>query len=434
MGEDRKAVLLDEGRELDVTLVKGASEFLAGLLGDAPAKRGAATLRVVKNAAGQSFVAVLLAGKYAGLLSTADAQGLVPILSAYERGGMVTQATARVAASADDPAKPVVRVSLAEPGQLLDSLRAVASAPAKEPPPSQPTPGQYCRNCGRQLPSGAKFCLECGTPVGPIPMPGGAAVLPAGVRTPVAPAVSASASQKAPRAQSSRIPPKKPGWWSRLGNLQKAGVVGGAVVVLAIIGTVAGTAGGKDAETVVSSSTSVAEVTTASSVAATLAATRELASATPEASTTSTQTLIATTTTTEAPTTTTTTTEAPTTTTQSATTTTASPSGSPLRIVSVHYDADGNDHKNLNDEYIVFEVLQSGSLQGHTVEDEANHRYHFPSQAFSAGQVFKLHTGSGTSTDTDLYWGESGTAVWNNDGDTVKVLDASGKTVTSYSY
>jgi hypothetical protein len=139
-------------------------------------------------------------------------------------------------------------------------------------------------------------------------------------------------------------------------------------------------------------------------------------------------------TTTSAPATTTTT-AAPTTTTSSPTTTSTTVfSGSPLEIVSVNYDAPGNDNNNLNEEYVTFRVLVSGSLQGYAVEDAANHRYNFFSRVFSSGAVFKLHTGVGADTQTDLYWGQSGSAIWNNDGDTVKVIDPHGQVVLSHTY
>jgi hypothetical protein len=108
--------------------------------------------------------------------------------------------------------------------------------------------------------------------------------------------------------------------------------------------------------------------------------------------------------------------------------------GSPLEIVSIHYDAEGDDNKNLNDEYIVFRVTRAGSLFGYAIQDEYGWRYDFPNRVFSAGQVFKLHTGVGTDTQTDLYWNKSGSAVWNNTGDTVKVLDSQGRVVLSRSY
>lgn len=107
---------------------------------------------------------------------------------------------------------------------------------------------------------------------------------------------------------------------------------------------------------------------------------------------------------------------------------------SPLQILDVNYDAPGNDNFNLNEEYVVFEVLVSGSVVGYAIEDETGHRYDFPDRVFQRGQVFTLHTGVGTDAQTDLYWGATGSAIWNNSGDTVRVLDPVGQIVTSYSY
>jgi len=108
-------------------------------------------------------------------------------------------------------------------------------------------------------------------------------------------------------------------------------------------------------------------------------------------------------------------------------------SPSPISVLSANYDAPGNDNQNLNEEYITFKVLVSGSLIGYAVEDASGHHYDFPDRIFQAAQTFKLHTGSGVNTQTDLYWGAS-QAIWNNDGDTVKVLDPQGHVVTSYKY
>ena len=112
----------------------------------------------------------------------------------------------------------------------------------------------------------------------------------------------------------------------------------------------------------------------------------------------------------------------------------ASAGGCPLEIISANYDAPGNDNFNLNEEYITFQVLVSASLVGYAIEDITGHRYEFPDQVFSRGQIFKLHTGQGVDTQTDLYWGATGSAIWNNDGDIVKVLDPQGQILLSYSY
>jgi micrococcal nuclease len=110
------------------------------------------------------------------------------------------------------------------------------------------------------------------------------------------------------------------------------------------------------------------------------------------------------------------------------------PSDSPLRIVEVEYDAPGDDSLSLNEEYITFEVLVSGTLLGYSVEDQTGHRYQFPDRVFKKGDRFKLHSGEGTDTQTDLYWGASGAAIWNNSGDTVKVLDPRDHIVETYDY
>ncbi|WP_066418719.1 lamin tail domain-containing protein [Halorubrum aethiopicum] len=107
-----------------------------------------------------------------------------------------------------------------------------------------------------------------------------------------------------------------------------------------------------------------------------------------------------------------------------------------LAIVEIHADADGNDNENLNDEYVVLENTGETTLDlsGWTVADSADHTYTVPDGfKLGAGERVTIHSGSGTDTETDLYWGRS-TAVWNNGGDTVIVTDASGTVVIEESY
>jgi micrococcal nuclease len=106
----------------------------------------------------------------------------------------------------------------------------------------------------------------------------------------------------------------------------------------------------------------------------------------------------------------------------------------PLEIVQVEYDPPGDDTLDLNQEYIVFRVLATGSLHGYSVEDESGKHFDFPDRSYQKGQTIKLHSGRGANTATDLYWGVSGSAIWNNDGDTVKVLDPQGHIVASLAY
>jgi endonuclease YncB( thermonuclease family) len=93
------------------------------------------------------------------------------------------------------------------------------------------------------------------------------------------------------------------------------------------------------------------------------------------------------------------------------------------------------DGSTLNDEYVDFENTGSGAqdLTGWTVEDAAGNSYQFPDGfSLGAGETVRLHSGDGTDSATDLYWG--GYYIWNNSGDTVLLYDGSGSLHTEYSY
>ncbi len=110
------------------------------------------------------------------------------------------------------------------------------------------------------------------------------------------------------------------------------------------------------------------------------------------------------------------------------------PADSPLKIVAVEYNAPGDDSLSLNEEYVVFQVLASGTLLGYKVEDQTGHRYAFSDHIYAKDDLITLHSGQGADTASDIYWGASGAAIWNNDGDTVKVLDPQGQIVEIYDY
>lgn len=110
--------------------------------------------------------------------------------------------------------------------------------------------------------------------------------------------------------------------------------------------------------------------------------------------------------------------------------------GTSLAVAEVHADAEGTESENLNDEYIVFENTGSEplDLSGWTISDEAGRTYTVPDgTTLEAGATITLHTGSGTDTATDLYWG-SGSAIWNNGGDTITVLNNTDATVLEETY
>lgn len=107
-----------------------------------------------------------------------------------------------------------------------------------------------------------------------------------------------------------------------------------------------------------------------------------------------------------------------------------------LAVAEIHADAEGTESENLNDEYVVFENTGDAALElgGWTVADEAGKTYTFPEGfRLDAGATVTLHTGSGTDTGSDLYWGRQ-SAVWNNDGDTVVVTTDTGEEVLRVSY
>jgi len=176
MAEESREVLLNGGSDVGITLVSGADEFLRKVLGDAPAKTGVVVLRVVKNAAGKPFIAVLLGGKHVGFLPRTEAEGLLPTLGGFTQRGAVAQAKGRVSASSGGAEQPVLTVSLPALGQASGAagapeIKVPSATPSAvpsaviEPPASQPIGGLHCRNCGKVLPPEARFCLGCGTPV-----------------------------------------------------------------------------------------------------------------------------------------------------------------------------------------------------------------------------------------------------------------------------
>ncbi|MEZ3166296.1 lamin tail domain-containing protein [Halorubrum ejinorense] len=107
-----------------------------------------------------------------------------------------------------------------------------------------------------------------------------------------------------------------------------------------------------------------------------------------------------------------------------------------LAVAEINADAEGDDRENLNDEYIVFENTGDDPLDvsGWTVADDAGHTYTIPDGVTIGSEAtLTLRTGSGTNTETELYWG-SGSPIWNNNGDTVIVTTDDGERVVEEQY
>ena len=110
-----------------------------------------------------------------------------------------------------------------------------------------------------------------------------------------------------------------------------------------------------------------------------------------------------------------------------------------LRFHGAQYDSPGSDTRSatsLNNEWV--SLINSGgspvNLNHYTIRDKANHVYTFGNVTIAGnGGRLWLHTGKGTNTTTNRYWG-SGNYIWNNDGDTAYLRNASGKALDSCSW
>jgi endonuclease YncB( thermonuclease family) len=106
-------------------------------------------------------------------------------------------------------------------------------------------------------------------------------------------------------------------------------------------------------------------------------------------------------------------------------------------VVEINADAPGDDGQNLNGEWVRFTNAGDDvvDLDGWEVADEsASHRYRFSGLRLDPGSSVTLFSGCGTDDATSRYWCTSGSAVWNNSGDTVFLRDGRGNIVVSLSY
>jgi micrococcal nuclease len=105
--------------------------------------------------------------------------------------------------------------------------------------------------------------------------------------------------------------------------------------------------------------------------------------------------------------------------------------------IEVNADAPGDDGLNLNGEWVRFKNagVEAIDLAGWEVADEsASHRYTFDDLRLAPGGTVTLFSGCGPDDDSNRYWCVSGSAVWNNSGDTIFLRDPNGNIVASLSY
>jgi len=105
----------------------------------------------------------------------------------------------------------------------------------------------------------------------------------------------------------------------------------------------------------------------------------------------------------------------------------------PVHFTRVNFDSGSSLLSNyyLNKEYVVIKnsSTRSRSLYQWRLVDKRTATtsvvYHFPSFTLKPGAIVRVHTGKGTRTSTDLYWGLSH-YVWDNKGDTTYLYRSSG--------
>ncbi len=108
-------------------------------------------------------------------------------------------------------------------------------------------------------------------------------------------------------------------------------------------------------------------------------------------------------------------------------------------IYEIFYNSPGSDHgsnSSLNAEWV--ELRNSSghpiTLTHWTLRDKAGHVYKFKNTfKLKAHKTVKIHTGSGSDTSANRYWG-SGWYIWNNDGDTATLKSASGSLKSRCAY
>jgi len=110
----------------------------------------------------------------------------------------------------------------------------------------------------------------------------------------------------------------------------------------------------------------------------------------------------------------------------------APPPSADVRITRIVYNPDGSDAEG---ELVTLHNFGSvaADMTGWKLFDVADNRFTFPSFVLPVNADVNVWVRSGVDTPTDLYWG-SGSAIWNNGGDTATVADAGNVVVDVCSY
>jgi len=112
----------------------------------------------------------------------------------------------------------------------------------------------------------------------------------------------------------------------------------------------------------------------------------------------------------------------------------------PLKITTLHADAQGDDRKNLNGEYVRICNISPRdlNLRGFSLVDREGHRYIFTKGVLRPGYTVLLFTGAGKDVvdgvdQLRLFW-ESRYPIWNNKGDQVSLRDPQEQLIDTFVY
>ncbi|MCA1706905.1 MAG: lamin tail domain-containing protein [Actinobacteria bacterium] len=121
----------------------------------------------------------------------------------------------------------------------------------------------------------------------------------------------------------------------------------------------------------------------------------------------------------------------------------AAPAFAAIRFTKIQYESPGPDtgsNDSLNAEFVVIKnkgtrakILTGWKLIDKRTAPEANRVYRFPTFKLRPGRTVKIHTGKGTNTAGDLYWGKT-TYVWGDDQDTAFLKNRAGREIDKCSY
>jgi Lamin Tail Domain len=109
-----------------------------------------------------------------------------------------------------------------------------------------------------------------------------------------------------------------------------------------------------------------------------------------------------------------------------------------VQIYRIYYNSPGTDtgsNTSLNAEFISLHntCATARPMTSWKIKDAANHTYPFGTYSIGGGQYVRVHTGKGTNTAADRYWG-SGSYIWNNDKDTASLYNQNGTLLDRCSY